>query len=188
LGLGVVFLFGIYLGLLHAGHLPAWTGPLMQISFLFVTGILLARTRRLISSIVGEWLSGIGTMSVLLSFYQLHQGGSRIFEMTMLLGFCFIVLGLSRAEGWIGRGMSTRGMVYLGTISYSLYMTHTVTALFLKGILRAQNHMQGTLLEKGGVFILHLILLTLVAAVCYHGIEVPARERLRKISWGNSEK
>ncbi|MES2307865.1 MAG: acyltransferase [Verrucomicrobiota bacterium] len=180
LAITTFLLLSLYLFLLQRGFIPMWSGPLVQIGFLFVSGILLARMRLLISTKIGEGLCWVGLTAVLLSFYELHKGESRVWEIAMLSGFAAIILGLSRADGIMGRGMSNRGIVYLGTISYSLYMTHTVTSIFLRALFPIQKYGDSSMAKKGGVFLIEFLVVTLVAALCYHIIEVPIRERLRR--------
>jgi peptidoglycan/LPS O-acetylase OafA/YrhL len=177
----ILLVLSLYLVLLHRGLIPSWSGALVQIGFLFISGMLLARMRLLTSALNGEALGWFGFAAALLSFYELHKGGSRAWEIVMLSGFSAIILGLSRTEGMMGRWMSKPGMVYLGTISYSLYMTHTVTAIFLRALFPVQNHIGSSAITKWGIFLIEFFSITLVAALCYHIIEVPIREWLRLI-------
>ena len=76
------------------------------------------------------------------------------------------------------KAFSHPALVYLGEISYSIYMVHTLWDLVFVNGVSAALHIDSKQLPLG----LWLILLAGViplAAASYHLIERPARERLR---------
>lgn len=96
--------------------------------------------------------------------------------------FSVVVFAAARARGTIQIALSSRPVVYLGEISYSIYMTHI---LFRKLVVR-WVHMEiapdSNLAVRMMVFGLCVVLALLVAALCYHGVENPARTALRRLS------
>ncbi len=79
---------------------------------LVLAGLLLA----------GEFLAGLAEFHFLL---LAPQGGRTVYPTLHAIGFALIVLGTWRLEdGWLLRALSVRPVVYLGKISYGLYVFH----------------------------------------------------------------
>jgi len=88
---------------------------------------------------------------------------------------CAIYLSC-RSIGIASRILSCRPMVYLGTISYSLYLVHWSVHTIFRGILPASTPLTLRLLITLSVAIL-------CAALTYHFVEAPCR-RFGKMWWG----
>jgi peptidoglycan/LPS O-acetylase OafA/YrhL len=96
--------------------------------------------------------------------------------------FSIVIFAAARARGALQMALSFRPVVYLGEISYSIYMTHI---LFRKLVVRWVHLEVGpdaNLAIRLTVFGLCVALSLLVAALCYHGVENPARTALRRLS------
>jgi peptidoglycan/LPS O-acetylase OafA/YrhL len=81
-----------------------------------------------------------------------------------------ILIIMADAQGFIGRALSTKPLVFLGEISFSVYMLHQI-------LLRAyiENAELFNFIPQDMKYPLFwVVLLTLCSAV-YHGIETPAR-------------
>jgi peptidoglycan/LPS O-acetylase OafA/YrhL len=84
-----------------------------------------------------------------------------------------VLIIMADAQGFIGRALSTKPMVFLGEISFSVYMLHQV-------LLRAyiENAELFSFIPQDMKYPLYwTVLLTLCSAV-YHGIETPARRMI----------
>jgi peptidoglycan/LPS O-acetylase OafA/YrhL len=88
---------------------------------------------------------------------------------------CAIYLSC-RAIGIASRVLSSRAMVYLGTISYSLYLVHWSILTMFRNVLPASTPLPLRL-------VITLSITTLCAALTYHFIEAPCR-RFGKMWWG----
>jgi peptidoglycan/LPS O-acetylase OafA/YrhL len=93
--------------------------------------------------------------------------------------FLILIIALSSKKDWLGRGLSTKLLIYLGEVSYSVYMFHWVARVIIR-----------TALEKVGVFyeipaplmIAFYSAGTLVGAILlYHFVEKPGRSKLRSL-------
>jgi peptidoglycan/LPS O-acetylase OafA/YrhL len=91
----------------------------------------------------------------------------------MPLCFAGIIYGLLGYRGYIHQILEHRMLVYLGDISYSVYLTHYFVRDVLVMVFLKNNEIAGT------VWITSYIILTLiVSSVTYNYIEMPARKWL----------
>ena len=81
-----------------------------------------------------------------------------------------LVLALATNRGQIARGLAIRSLHYLGTISYSIYLTHYC-------VLSAVRELPMRLSDMASVG-LTVLLTLIVSAGTYHLIEMPARRWL----------
>ncbi|MBN9122338.1 MAG: acyltransferase [Planctomycetes bacterium] len=84
---------------------------------------------------------------------------------------------LARGEGLVSRVLSSRPLAYLGDISFTLYMLHqpVISYFYFKGHLFGGREWPWWC-QWAAVFAVSL----LAAAACFHLVEVPARDWLRK--------
>lgn len=93
------------------------------------------------------------------------------------IGLCFAVLlvGLVNPSDWLGRILCGSAFLYLGEISYSLYMVHSPW----REILRRGAHRFDFDLASGLGMVLSVGTALGLAALAYHALEMPARRLLR---------
>jgi peptidoglycan/LPS O-acetylase OafA/YrhL len=106
------------------------------------------------------------------------------FDWLTLPAFSLLIVALATStQGVISRLMNSRPLLYLGTISYSIYMVHWCLIEFLQTFWLYKFH-----IEFGSDFdpnrcLLALAIFTpislLAAALTYHFVEVPARNFLK---------
>jgi peptidoglycan/LPS O-acetylase OafA/YrhL len=99
-----------------------------------------------------------------------------------LLGVLVISL---HSDGWHSRAFTPRQIVYLGEISYALYLVHYVAFSLL--IAAFFGGLNGQALLSGSVSVLPILALSLAIAVAlsagvYHLVEQPARRVLRRLA------
>jgi peptidoglycan/LPS O-acetylase OafA/YrhL len=96
--------------------------------------------------------------------------------MLAVCGFPLLILLAAQPSSVVAKTLSTRAMVFLGEISFSIYLLHWIL-LQISNRLAAALHIQGT-----AAFLWFCGFLALVIALStatYHLVEVPARRRLR---------
>jgi peptidoglycan/LPS O-acetylase OafA/YrhL len=107
-----------------------------------------------------------------------------IFDWVTLPAFSLLILSLASAtNGFISNILNSRPLLYLGTISYSIYMVHWCLIQFLETFWLYQFQVpfgsgfdQSSCLLALGLF----TPISLVAAACtYHFVEVPMRNILK---------
>jgi peptidoglycan/LPS O-acetylase OafA/YrhL len=89
-----------------------------------------------------------------------------------------LILFLASLSSTGSKAFSNPVLVYLGEISYSIYMVHTLWDLIFVNGVSAALHIEGKQLPLGLWLILTLGVIPLASA-SYHLVERPARERLR---------
>src|SRR5208337_5484104 len=90
--------------------------------------------------------------------------------------FALLIYGLAKQRGAIARILSTPAFVFLGEISYSLYLIHVTVWLNMDGFNREHSFLrQGSMLN----FLFCLALSLVLAAALYKGIEEPYRRVIR---------
>jgi peptidoglycan/LPS O-acetylase OafA/YrhL len=106
------------------------------------------------------------------------KGSSPPVEIGLLL-FAILIATLTEPRDFLSRVLSLRVIVYLGEISYSLYMVHWVVRVIVRNglqILGVLNSLPSALVVSA------YVLGTLIAAVAsYHFVELPGRALLRKV-------
>ena len=93
--------------------------------------------------------------------------------------FAIFIITLTNPRDWISRVLGVRSIVYLGEISYSLYMVHWLVRVVLRDGLRligVLNKLPSAMVV--GVYIGGTVI---AAVLCYHFIELPGRTVLRRI-------
>ena len=96
----------------------------------------------------------------------------------LALVFPFFILAVARSSGTIGRILGIETGLVLGTVSYSLYMTHNVTLWVLKAFAPVTPNTE--LLHRTLLLILYFGSIGVIAALTYHGVEEPARRFIRR--------
>lgn len=95
----------------------------------FVTGIAIFRMWELTGEAAKKWAGGITVCSaagIVIACQVDHFGGSLNFLFALLL------FGLAFQRGVVDRLLSSRALVYLGKISFPLYLIHVVPVLWLR--------------------------------------------------------
>ncbi|WP_042168607.1 acyltransferase family protein [Paenibacillus gorillae] len=108
----------------------------------------------------------------LLAIYMVFQALNHAILPALLLSFLLFVT-IIMEYGWLSRFLRTRPMRYLGTISFSLYMWHTMVMFPLKSIVPKISSVIGTSSWSFVIYaLLSLIPSIIVAHISYQLIEV----------------
>lgn len=147
--------------------------PLLRVTTGFVFGMAMFERRQVLEKAPAvASLFFFGLLAVMI-----YSGNdTRLGIIIPILGG--MLLSLTRDRDWGARALSTRPMMYLGEISYSIYMVHwLVVTIIRRGIPAAFPGAQPT-----SVFtIVGGVLATIaLAAVVHRWVEVPGRRWLRK--------
>lgn len=124
---------------------------------------------------------GIGSLiGMVLGSYLINTQSSLIhhFEPGLFAPiFALIILYLCTQENWVVRQFSQPTAVYLGEISYGVYILQAPVAVFVRHINKNWLHWNMPL-----AFLLLIIVLLLVSVLCYEYIEKPGRNWLRHLT------
>ena len=94
----------------------------------------------------------------------------------VLLPFATLVVGLAGEVTWLSTALSSRVVMFGGGISYALYLLQVAAKDFVVKV--ADKLYVGSAMAR---FTALMFLLVLASAAAYSFVEVPARDRLRKL-------
>lgn len=107
-------------------------------------------------------------------------------DMVAVCLFGFLILSTAYATGWIKSFLNNQVMIYLGDISYSIYLVHMLVLFTFLGLQKLDPVPTEQPLPEFGVrwtmAIVFLLMNLLIATATYFGIEKPARTYLRRRS------
>jgi len=114
---------------------------------------------------------------------------TRAYDLMAIPCFSLLILAAARLRSVAGPASLLHSQVglYLGTLSYGIYMVHWPIQVFTIALLRQYfSSPLGTdwsMAAMGALLILHLVMVLGFAALAYHTIEAPLRTWLRQASW-----
>lgn len=160
-----------------ADQIPVEDVSLARIGFLFVAGMLMYRCYQSELFARIPW-AVVAIVSLLLALLLLQLRAYPIFFVWIFIPF---ILSLAQSGGIVSRFMSSRVMVWLGAVSYSLYMCH-VLLLDLLGVF-VKSDGAGEQIDALSALGLSCGLLAgslALASALYYGVEEPCRRALRR--------
>ncbi len=122
---------------------------------------------------------GLCLVIYVVSFF--HEFPLLVTHKTLILICPLLIYGLACQTGLISRLMAKRPMVYLGTISYALYISHSLFEKILKVLAPVQKCAELPAMYRIPIVLGHIILPVIFAAFLYHLIEEPARKLICKL-------
>ena len=158
--------------------LNTWLGPpaLTRVCGEFLCGAALCRVVAL-SAATRSWSGDLLGIGALTAFLVGASAGLQEFALVACLAVT--VWGAATSEGWLMRWLGSPPLVWLGEISYSIYMVHfPVLIVIRRGWERwgfAGWHWAG----KALALLATVAIVIALAAALFHLVERPARIRLR---------
>ena len=172
----------IYLRQLTGDHFDQWDGAETFLRCLpeFLAGILLydlfcsGTARRILSS-------NAIAMAMIAAVFALAQTG--LSDFLTVLAFALLVPVSVANEGVITRLINIAPLIWLGEISYSLYLVHGFVQFAAKRLLAAEGIDPGSLSQSHSGLLVAAMLLTsfIIAAATHATIERAGRRRLRRV-------
>lgn len=148
-------------GFIHLTSDGGWLRILPE----FCIGIMLAMVQARVTTALGTVMFFVGLFGVVSTALL------PLPDYAFVPAFALIILGAARADL---PGLSSRFMIYLGEISYSIYLTHILVMLIW-------FHFRGDVSPT--VDIIAVLILTMILSSCsYHLIERPARAWLNGLA------
>jgi peptidoglycan/LPS O-acetylase OafA/YrhL len=90
-----------------------------------------------------------------------------------------ILLGLTSEFSIIAKLLSTKVALWLGRLSFALYMTHAIAEKMLRNLLPARRYATAPLHSRMIVLFANGLLIFILAVILYYAIELPARDYMR---------
>ncbi|MGE5384604.1 MAG: acyltransferase family protein [Betaproteobacteria bacterium] len=174
------------IGEFEENYLWVFNSGLLRCALSFSLGVLVYRLGGMVAGIRGRWADAAFFMTLLLviagmALIGLHAVSERWDFALVALGFPSLIFFAARSEGPFTRLMRWRGLVWLGTVSYSIYLCH-MFLIDLVGWLARKGWIPGT--GSPATFGLFLATVLAVSAFAFHTVEVPGKHwmlrRLRR--------
>ena len=162
---------------------------LLQVSCEFIAGSMFFGAFRWADPVTGacqRYASLI--LAVILALLAFAPDDISIAMKVVVLLFPMLLLGVTAETSMVSRMFSTAPVLWLGRVSYALYMSHAVTLKVIKIILPAERYVNAPLVIRLMVLCSNLVLILFVAAVLYYIVEIPARNFMRKVSISRSDR
>jgi peptidoglycan/LPS O-acetylase OafA/YrhL len=99
-----------------------------------------------------------------------------LFIVDMAPFFALLIVVSALGAGWIGRALGSTPMVLLGEISYSIYMLHYITIIFIT------RHGLISWVPDQLQFLVVAVLIVLMSTISYTLVESPARRTIVRLS------
>lgn len=163
-------------GGLHITSGPSFLRCILQ----FMMGVLLYRLYQ--QGLLASWLSrdGVFLAAAVTALVVMHLGGP---DMLVVLAFLVLVAAGIQNGGRVRRALHVRPLVWLGEVSYSIYMTHAVILGLTRVVIGALfgASMLDELPAATAAVILAVMLLAVLplSETTYRRIELPARRWLK---------
>jgi peptidoglycan/LPS O-acetylase OafA/YrhL len=135
---------------------------------------------------------------VLVIIFVSLANNTTVLSIAAPLVFALVVLVFAFEKGWVSGMLQARPLLFLGTVSYSIYMTHVFVAQRLFDAVNALGRFShinpfthrdiagydayflGTRLWHGDVaYVGYIALVIVISSLTYRWIEKPAREWVR---------
>ncbi len=156
----------------------AWVGApaLARVSGEFLCGAALCRAVGLgarLPSSGGDWLAAASFLLFLLG------ASSGWADLGLVVLLAFTILGTATAESHWAQILGSRPLVWMGEISYSIYMVHFPVLLVMRRIWERTGLDAWPLPAKSAAYAATIVLVIALAALLFYAVERPARTRLR---------
>ena len=107
--------------------------------------------------------------------------GGRLMGALLLTGFLTLVYLLARLGNDCSGLWTSRIVIYLGEVSYSLYMAHTLAQKICYKLLPVERFTAASWIVRFGVMLLYLVCIGCLSLGTYYFVERPWRWRLRRL-------
>lgn len=181
LGVAALIVWPVYHYVLLSGHLQkeAYRG-LIHVSCEFFAGAMFFNAFLLGGNLIRfcqQYLTGLFVLLAILYFVPF----SAWVESTIVLIFPFILIGLTSEASTTARLFSRPLALWLGRLSYALYMTHGIAEKIIKIVLPSSHFAHSLLAVRFFVLLGQLYLIFVMMVGLHYLVEIPSRNFLRNI-------
>jgi peptidoglycan/LPS O-acetylase OafA/YrhL len=149
---------------------------ILRVSYEFATGCLLFNIFAGLQNKLR--FDAICILSILVVIVAAVAAIPSRFDWVFVLAFSTLVLGLSTSQGLVARAFASRPMMYLGEISYSIYLVHSLVLIGVSQV--AKKLFEYPNWRAAAATALASIIASIVGGHLLYGfVELPWRKRLR---------
>lgn len=160
-----------------------WVWKIPMVSLLFLAGAFLWEVRRHFrpnGGLLAKNLDLTGVVLLLAALTARPFLTPYAFLALVLIAASVLILGLTFVGGLPARVLASPAALFLGEISYSVYLIHGVVLRLLKVILPVAQYADASLVVRNLVVIANYAAVIVAATILYYGVEHPARVWLRR--------
>jgi len=106
----------------------------------------------------------------------------RVMVGLLLTGFLVIVYLLADLGNNCSRLWTNGVVTYVGEVSYSLYMAHTLAQKACYKLLPVKQYVSSDVVSRFGVVLLYIAAIVFASLAMYYLVERPSRQRLRRLA------
>jgi peptidoglycan/LPS O-acetylase OafA/YrhL len=155
----------------------AYHGPLIRITTEFLCGMFLFRLYAAGSSVrLWQWVTPLG-LCALPVIWWLASGNSLGY--LLVVDCAVLVFGLAVSNGRVAKVLGTPQLVFLGEVSYALYMVHGIFYLINQYFLPMHRYTHSGLIPRVGIVLFYAVVIFGTAVGTYLLVEKPSRNWLR---------
>jgi peptidoglycan/LPS O-acetylase OafA/YrhL len=155
----------------------SWGGPLTRVVCEFLCGMFLFRIYDSDTSArPWQWIAPVGLVAGPIIVWT--TSGTPPADL-LVFDCAVVVIGLAIAQGRIARFFGSAQMVFLGEISYSLYLTHGLILRIQNKVLPMTHYVHSGVVTRVGIVIFYGVVVFVSAAGMYLIVEKPSRNWLR---------
>ena len=160
-----------------------WTGYFpLRLCLMFWLGVMVARQFDKIKAVKLSMLAELALLVASVGVIELslvwHPGGVlEALESTAMNAACLVVVVVAIADGFTRRALSAAPMVFLGKVSYSLYLTHAIVIGALAALLPRLG-----IVDPLAIAAVSLPASMLVSVAFWRIIEVPSMNLSRSLA------
>lgn len=118
---------------------------------------------------------------LILAVAALAPGQNPWIDRLVILTFPLLLASLSSEESLAGKMFSSALWVWLGNISYAIYMSHSFAAQFFRFVAPEEKYLHAPLSMRLVLVAAHLAAVIAIAAALYYAVEVPCRNWMRRL-------
>jgi peptidoglycan/LPS O-acetylase OafA/YrhL len=109
----------------------------------------------------------------------LFGASAGVADFALVAFLALTILGAATSQRFVTRVLGSRPFVWLGEISYSVYMVHFPVLIIIRRVWEGLGFAHWPATGKISAFIVTIALVLALAAMVFHVVERPARTRLR---------
>jgi peptidoglycan/LPS O-acetylase OafA/YrhL len=159
-----------------------WKLPM--VSLLFLAGAMVWELRRRLAAmgkIIWSQSDLVAALFLILVLWFERNLGSVASASLFLVAVAWLIFSLSQKSGVIAKCLTWGPVLFLGEISYSIYLTHGISQRVLKIILSAEKFASSSLMVRLALCAAYVIFIFALSLAMYFLIERPARVWLRQL-------
>lgn len=157
-------------------------GNLPEVTLEFIAGAALFRVWSLWPELGRSCGRALPWLLLLLLFIPMASPlNSRFALPGLLLLFPLLLLGLTTEDSWPAQALSTRFGLWLGNISYAIYMCHALLQKVIKSACPAEHLVHASPAVRLAIVLAQLGAVLGCSAALYYLVELPSRNRLRGV-------